>query len=60
MKYFVEFTEEKTVNYCYYIDADSKEEAFVRAQAQYFDFGKADVEQCLFSQTAGHEITEEV
>ena len=60
MKYFVEFTEEKTVNYGYYIDADSKEEAYQKAEDLYFNFGKADVEQCLFSQTAGHEITEEV
>ena len=58
MKYFVEFTEEKTVNYGYYIDADSKEEAFERAQAQYFDFGKADVETLLYSQTVGDAVEE--
>jgi len=57
-KYFVVFTEESTKDYGYYVEADSKEDAYMKAEDKYFTFQEADSINTGYSKTLGHEVEE--
>jgi len=57
-KYFVVFTEQSTKDHGFYVDAESKEEAYLKAEDKYFNFQNADFVSTGYSKTLGHEVEE--
>jgi len=57
-KYFVVFTEQSTKDYGYYVDAQSKEDAYDIAVDRYFEMEDADSVSTSYSETVGHEVEE--
>ena len=57
-KYFVVFTEESTKDHGFYVDAESKEKAYLKAEDKYFNFQNADFVSTGYSKTIGHEVEE--
>jgi hypothetical protein len=57
-KYFVVFTEQSTKDHGYYIEAESKEEAYDIALDKYFEMEEADSISTSYSETVGHEVEE--
>ena len=57
-KYFVVFTEESTKDYGYYVEAESKEDAYDIAVDRYFEMEDADSVSTSYSKTVGHEVEE--
>jgi hypothetical protein len=55
-KYYVVFTEESTKDYGYYVDADDKENAYVIAEAKYFENLDADIVSTSYAKTHGYEV----
>ena len=55
-KFFVVFTEESTKDHGYYIEAESKEQAYLLAEDKYFNFQEAEVITTGYSKTLGHEV----
>jgi len=55
-KYFVVFTEESTKDYGYYVEAENKTEAYIKAEEKYFDHEDADSVSTGYSKTLGHEV----
>ena len=55
-KYFVVFTEESTKDYGYYVEAESKEDAYDIAVDRYFEMEDADSVSTSYSKTVGHEV----
>jgi hypothetical protein len=50
-KYFVVFTEESTKDYGYYVEAESKEDAYDIAEKKYFEMEEADSINTSYSKT---------
>ena len=57
-KYFVVFTEESTKNHGYYVEAENKTQAYLKAEDKYFNFQNADFVSTGYSKTLGHEVEE--
>ena len=57
-KYFITFTEERTEAYGYYVEADTKEQAFEVAHKRYHDFQNADAHTLLDAHTVDNQIEE--
>ena len=55
-KYFVVFTEQSTKDYGYYVEAESKEEAYDIGLDKYFEMEKADSISTSYAETVGHEV----
>jgi DNA-dependent RNA polymerase auxiliary subunit epsilon len=55
-KYFVVFTEESTKDYGYYVEAESKEDAYDIAEEKYYSMEHADSLSTTYSKTLGHEV----
>ncbi len=55
-KYFVVFTEESTKDYGYYVEAESKEDAYDIAEEKYYSMEDADSLSTTYSKTLGHEV----
>ena len=55
-KYFVVFTEQSTKDYGYYVEAESKEDAFDIAVDKFFSMEEADSVSTSYSETVGHEV----
>ena len=57
-KYFVVFTEESTKDYGYYVDAESKEDAYDIAVDRYFEMEDADSVSTIYLETVEHDVEE--
>jgi len=57
-KYFVVFTEESSKNHGYYVEAESKTQAYLKAEDKYFNFEEADSISTGYAKTLGHEVEE--
>ena len=57
-KYFVVFTEESTKDHGFYVDAESKEDAYDIAVDRNFEIEDADSVSTSYSETVGHEVEE--
>jgi len=57
-KFEVVFTEESTTCHTYYVEAESSEDAYLKAEDKYFNFQEADSKEVSYSQTLGHEVKE--
>jgi len=55
-KYFVVFTEESTKNHGYYVEAENKTQAYLKAEDKYFNHEEADSVSTGYAKTFGHEV----
>ena len=55
-KYFVVFTEESTKDYGYYVEAESKEDAYMQAEEKYYSMEDPDSLNTSYSKTLGYEV----
>jgi hypothetical protein len=55
-KYFVVFTEESTKDYGYYVEAENKNEAYIKAEERYFEHMDADSVSTGYAKTLGHVV----
>jgi len=55
-KYFVVFTEESTKNHGYYVEAENKTQAYLKAEDKYFNHEEADSINTSYAKTLGHEV----
>ena len=57
-KYFVVFTEESTKNHGYYVEAENKTQAYLKAEDKYFNHEEADSVSTGYAKTLGYEVEE--
>jgi len=57
-KYFVVFTEQSITDYGYYVDAESKEDAYDIAVDRYFEMEDADSVSTIYLETVEHDVEE--
>jgi len=55
-KFYVVFTEESTKDHGYYVEAENKTQAYIRAEEKYFDHEDADMVSTGYSKTLGYEV----
>ena len=57
-RYFVVFTEESTKDYGYYVEAENKTQAYIKAEDKYFEMMDADSVSTGYAKTLGYEVEE--
>jgi len=57
-KYFVVFTEESTKDHGFYVEAENKTQAYLKAEDKYFNFQEADSVSTGYAKTLGYEVEE--
>ena len=57
-KYFVVFTEESTKNHGYYVEAENKTQAYLKAEDKYFNHEEADSINTSYSKTLDSFVEE--
>lgn len=55
-KYFVVFTEESTKDHGYYVEAESENDAYRKAEEKYYNMVEADSVNTGYSKTLGYEV----
>ena len=55
-KYFVVFTEESTKDHGYYVEAENKTQAYIKAEDKYFNEIDADSVSTGYAKTLGYEV----
>lgn len=55
-KYFVVFTEESIKDHGYYVEAENKTQAYMKAEQKYFDHEDADSVSTGHAKTMGYEV----
>jgi len=55
-RFYVVFTEESTKDHGYYVEAENKTQAYIKAEDKYFNHLDADIVSTGYAKTLGHEV----